>query len=100
MELSKSPTDLFAALRQGIDELSCLDTDDQVLQHTLKLSLSLSGGATGYIMRRIVGDTWDLDGNKSIQISPERIEKLFQNEAIMSQGLTKDNENNPPHPPL
>lgn len=82
MELSKSPTDLFAALRQGIDELSCLDTDDQVLQHALKLSLSLLGDATGYIMRRIVGDTWELDGDKSIQISPEIIEKLFQDEGL------------------
>lgn len=80
MELSKSPTDLLATLRQGIDELSCLDTDDEVLQHALKLSLSLLGDATGYVMRRVVGDTWELDGNKSIQISPERIEKLFHEE--------------------
>jgi len=80
--LSKNPIDLLDVLRQGIDDLSSLETEDQVLQHTLKLSLSFIGDATGHIMKRVVGDTWELEGNKSIQVSPELIERLFGNEGL------------------
>lgn len=74
MEISKEPPDIHTLLREGIVELSSKNTYDQILDHALKLSLLILNSPAGHIMKRIVGDTWEIDGEKGIHISPDIIE--------------------------
>ncbi|OGW60345.1 MAG: hypothetical protein A2Y48_07865 [Nitrospirae bacterium RIFCSPLOW2_12_42_9] len=67
MGIFKGSEDLITNLKQGIDELSSLETDDHILNHALNLILSLSGYPEGLkgedipLSARIVSlaDTYD-----------------------------------------
>lgn len=76
-------------IKRGTDELFNLTTSDEVLHHALRLSLLLTGGSIesgGYIMKRIAGETWKIEGKiegeKNISVSGEIMERLSGEEVF------------------
>lgn len=83
MELyNGSATSLLAILREGIEELSGMGTGTEVLHYALKLTLSLSGGYAGYVVRKAEEDVWEIDGVKTLYIPKTLVEKLSQRDGL------------------
>lgn len=55
-----------------------MDTETQVLRHALKLSLLLSCGSFGHIIRKTGVNIWEMDGEKDIHIPPAIIKGLSE----------------------
>ena len=78
MGIFKGSEDLITNLKQGIDELSSLETDDHILNHALNLILSLSGYPEGFLIKKTGEDTWDIKGDKNIHIPSSVTDRLSQ----------------------
>ncbi|MBI5193590.1 MAG: hypothetical protein HZA08_09150 [Nitrospirae bacterium] len=68
METIKTTADILSLLKQGIEEISCLNEDTQVLSYVLNLCLSHCRFESGHVIRKIVGDTWVFDDSKSCHL--------------------------------
>src|SRR3989304_1153006 len=73
-----SATPFLTILREGIEELSGMSTGAEVLHYALKLTLSLSGGYAGYVVRKAEEDVWEIDGVKTLYIPKTLVEELSQ----------------------
>ena len=83
---SGSATPLLAILREGIEELSGMGTGTEVLHYALKLTLSLSGGYAGYVVRKAEEDVWEIDGVKTLYIPKTLMEELSQRDGLYRIG--------------
>ena len=81
-----SATPLLTILREGIEELSGMGTGAEVLRHALKLTLSLSGGYAGYVVRKTEEDVWEIDGVKTLYIPKTLLEELSQKSGLYKIG--------------
>ena len=77
-----SATPLLTILREGIEELSGMGTGTEVLHYALKLTLSLSGGYAGYVVRKAEEDVWEIDGVKTLYIPKTLVEELSQRDGL------------------
>lgn len=78
MGIFKGSEDIITNLKQGIDELSSLETDDHILNHALNLILSLSGYPEGFLIKKREEDAWDIKGDKHIHIPSSVTDRLSQ----------------------
>lgn len=76
MGIFKGSKNLLTNLKQGIDELSSLETDDHILNHALNLILSLSGYTEGFLIKKTGEDAWDIKGDKHIHIPSSVTDRL------------------------
>src|SRR3990170_7873682 len=77
-----SATPFLTILREGIEELTGMGTCTEVLRHALKLTLSLSGGCAGYVVRKTEEDVWEIDGVKTLYIPKTLLEELSQKSGL------------------
>ncbi|MBI5407294.1 MAG: hypothetical protein HZA18_06330 [Nitrospirae bacterium] len=81
-----SATSLLVILKERIEELSGMGTSTEVLHHALKVTLSLSGGYTGYVVKKAEDDAWEIDGVKTLYIPKTLVEELSQRDGLCRIG--------------
>ena len=74
----RNSDELLSILRDGIEGLLSLDTEDKVLGSALSLCMDISKTTSGYIIRRTGEDRWRIDGTShSICIPSDLLKHVF-----------------------
>ena len=76
MEIIKQSEETLSILQQGIQDLSSMNEEVQVLNYIMTLCLSHCNFQSGYIMRKIVGDTWLLNEQESIHLPMDIVTRI------------------------
>src|SRR3989304_7513535 len=69
---------MLSILKDGIEGLMSLDTEDKILESALSLCMAISKTTSGYIIKRTREDKWRIDGTcHSICIPSELLKQVF-----------------------
>ncbi len=78
MEVYRNSDEMLAILRDGIEVLKSLDTENEILESALSLCMAISKTTSGYIIKRAGEDKWNIDGTyHSICIPYDLIESVL-----------------------
>ncbi len=79
MGIYKHSDELLAILKHGIEELVTLDTEEKVLNSSLKLCMAISETTSGHVIKHTGENIWEIDGSShNIYIPSELISNLTQ----------------------
>lgn len=68
MEIIKPDAETLPILKQGMEDISLMNQEVQVLNYVLNMCLSHCRFESGHVIQKIVGDTWIFDDAKSFHL--------------------------------
>lgn len=79
----RNSDELLSILRDGIEGLMSLDTEDKILESALSLCMAISKTTSGYIIRKTGEDKWNIEGTcHSICMSSDLLKHVYSGETF------------------